>query len=79
MICSNNLYIIWKCFCITVYMKLSELLAWARDPTPFLFEIVYTLKPLIEDTFVGNKIVDHSDVAGASPVGAAPTTSSFST
>ena len=26
---------------------------------------------------VGNKIVDHSDVVGASPVGAAPTTSSF--
>ena len=30
-------------------------------------------------TPVGNKIVDHSDVVGASPVGAAPTTSSFST
>ena len=30
-------------------------------------------------TLVGNKIVDHSDVAGASPAGAAPTTSSFST
>ena len=28
---------------------------------------------------LGNKIVDHSDVVGASPVGAAPTTSSFST
>ena len=28
---------------------------------------------------LGNEIVDHSDVAGASPVGAAPTTSSFST
>ena len=28
---------------------------------------------------LGNKIVDNSDVAGASPVGAAPTTSSFST
>ena len=28
---------------------------------------------------VGNKIVDHSDVVGASPIGAAPTTSSFST
>ena len=28
---------------------------------------------------VGNKIVDHSDVVGASPVGIAPTTSSFST
>ena len=33
----------------------------------------------IEGTLVGNKIVDHSDVVGASPVGAAPTTSSFST
>ena len=30
-------------------------------------------------TLVGNKIVDHSDVVGASPVGAAPTTFSFST
>ena len=30
-------------------------------------------------TLVGNKIVDHSNVVGASPVGAAPTTSSFST
>ena len=28
---------------------------------------------------VGKKIVDHSDVVGASPVGAAPTTSSFPT
>ena len=33
----------------------------------------------IRGTLVGNKIVDHSDVVGASPVGAAPTTSSFST
>ena len=30
-------------------------------------------------TLIGNKIVDHSDEVGASPVGAAPTTSSFST
>ena len=30
-------------------------------------------------TLVGNKLVDLSDVAGAAPVGAAPTTSSFST
>ena len=30
-------------------------------------------------TLVGNEIVDHSDVVGASPAGAAPTTSSFST
>ena len=33
----------------------------------------------IRHTFVGNQIVDHSDVVGASPVGAAPTTSSLST
>ena len=33
----------------------------------------------ISRTLVGYKIVDNSDVVGASPVGAAPTTSSFST
>ena len=33
----------------------------------------------IRRTLVGTKIVDHSDVVGASPVGVAPTTSSFST
>ena len=33
----------------------------------------------ISRTLVGEEIVDHSDVVGASPVGAAPTTSSFST
>ena len=33
----------------------------------------------IRHTLVGNELVYHSDVVGASPVGAAPTTSSFST
>ena len=33
----------------------------------------------IKHTLVSNQIADHSDVVGASPVGAAPTTSSFST
>ena len=33
----------------------------------------------IRRALVGNKIVDHSDVVGASPVGAAPTTSAFPT
>ena len=33
----------------------------------------------IRRTLVGHKGVDHLDVVGASPVGAAPTTSSFST
>ena len=33
----------------------------------------------ISRTLAGNKIVDNSDVVGASPVGAAPTTLSFPT
>ena len=33
----------------------------------------------ISRTLVGNKFVDHSDVVGASPIGAAPTTSSLLT
>ena len=33
----------------------------------------------ISRTLISNKIVDHSDAFGASPAGAAPTTSSFST
>ena len=33
----------------------------------------------ISRTLLGNKLVDYSDVVGASPVGTAPTASSFST
>ena len=40
---------------------------------------IYRIVSNISRTLVDNKIVDHSDVVGASPVGAAPTTSSFST
>ena len=40
---------------------------------------IYRQVSNIRPTLVGNWIVDHSDVVGASPVGAAPTTSSFST
>ena len=40
---------------------------------------VYRQVSNIRRTLVCNQIVDHSDVVGASPVGAAPTTSSFST
>ena len=42
-------------------------------------KLTYRKVSNIRRTFVGNTIVDHSDVVGASPVGAAPTTSSFST
>ena len=40
---------------------------------------MYRKTPNVSRTFVGSKIVDNADVVGASPVGAAPTTSSFST
>ena len=46
-------------------------MSWSQDK--------YHKTSNISRTLVGNKIVDHSDVVGASPVGAAPTTSSFST
>ena len=46
----------------------------------YIFKInTYRKTSNISRTLVGSKIVDNSDVVGASPVGAAPTTSSFST
>ena len=42
-------------------------------------EKTYRQTSNISRTLVGNKIVDHSDVDVAPPVGAAPTTSSIST
>ena len=43
------------------------------------YYINYRKTSNIRRTLVGNKILDHPDVVGASPVGAAPTTSSFAT
>ena len=40
---------------------------------------IYCQVSNIRRTLIGNKIVDHSDVVGASPEPDAPTTSSFST
>ena len=66
---------IWEWFCLAVFycgfiMNLNSLL---RD------ESGYRQVSNIRRTLVRNKLVDHSDVVGASPVGAAPTTSSWST
>ena len=44
-----------------------------------VFLLAYRQVSNIRRTLIGNKIVDNSDVVGASPVGAAPTTSSLST
>ena len=46
---------------------------------PVAVEYAYRQTPNINRTLVGNEIVDHSDVVGASPVGCAPTLSPFST
>ena len=40
-------------------------------------ERIYRQISNIRRTFVENEIIDHSDVVGASPAGAAPTTSSL--
>ena len=45
---------------------------------PFFAKLQYRQISNIRRTLVGNLILDHSDVVGALPVGAAPTTSSFS-
>ena len=55
----------------------SPQLSWTSG-APFA-NMEYRKTSNISRTLVGNKIVDNSDVVGASPVGAAPTTSSFST
>ena len=54
---------------------------WSGDDLFFCHQIpdIYRQVSNISRSSVGNQIVDHSDAVGASPVGAAPTTSSFST
>ena len=64
---------------VVAHFQSFKIFVAAHFPTLKL-SIATTVKPLIYDTsLAGNKFVDHSDVVGASPVGAAPTTSSFST
>ena len=66
---------------------MSYVMAWYQikmcqaitRPHPLTLYGNYRKTSSISRTLVGNKIVDNSDVVGASPVGAAPTTSSFST
>ena len=53
----------------------SSYLNWTLS----LFHWLYRQGSNISHTLAGKRIVDYSDVVGAPPVGAAPTTSSFST
>ena len=75
----GNYYQSHKCLYITqntlqLYIQTSQ--AHKRWQQPIT---VYRKTSNIRRTSVGNKIIDHSNVVGTSPVGAAPTTSSFST
>ena len=59
--------------------KTPKLVAKFWLPNLVLYQTDYRQVSNIRRTSVGNKIFDHLDLVGASPVGAAPTTSSFST
>ena len=61
-------------------VNINKIFCWFLMYSHFgIVGIDYRQVSNIRRALVGNKIVDHSDVIGASPVGAAPTTSSFST
>ena len=52
---------------------------YLSSPSELMYHMNYRETCNISRTRVDSKIVDNSDVVGASTVGAAPTTSSFST
>ena len=61
-------------------MHLLALITHGDDDHLFVYFVgSYRQVSNIRHSLLGNKIVDHSDVVGASPVGAAPIISSFST
>ena len=61
--------------CFAVWFWSSECWIWYLGSSDSWYRKISN----ISRTLVGYKIFDHSDVVGALPVGAAPTTSSFST
>ena len=76
--------------CIVNSLRSNDTIWWHRSGSTMVQvmacclmipEAVLTYRQVsnIRCTLEGNEIVDHSDVVGASPVGAAPTTSSLST
>ena len=73
----NNYKINW-CTCLIGWC-LSLILGQSVGTLLTFMPCLYRKVSNISRTLVGNKVVDHSDVVGALPVGAAPTTSSFST
>ena len=68
-----------QCYVNIIYIRSSYGLHGPWYPMSEKTHLTYRQVSNIRRTLVGKEIVDHSDVVGASPVGAAPTTSSFST
>ena len=85
--CYSNIRMTFNCYIVINYNKdvimpygwlLRHLKYTVRDSTRL--ENYRQISDVgLSHTLVCNKIVDHLDVVWASPVGAAPTTSSFST
>ena len=79
---STSLYIYILLFCFVInaytYIHFEQIFKQYGNETG-LFRENYRQTSNIIHTWVGNNIVDYSDVVGASPIGATPTTSSFST
>ena len=80
---NNNSAAIWKYYILKLFWQYHRLLKVAAIFIVYVRDrqvnSTYRNISNIRRTLVSNEIVDHSDVVGASPVGAAPTTSSFST
>ena len=76
MVSSTMMYQHWSCYMVMLYVVSSSWMTYILNYWPYF--ATYRKVSNISRTLVGNEIVDHSDVVGASPVGAAPTTSSFS-
>ena len=76
---------IYVCICVCVCvlrcvtMHPRQVLMNAFINASWITFSIYHQTSNISRTLVGSIIADHSEVVGASPVGAAPTTSSFST
>ena len=73
-------YVSAQCFYIIWVVTAHGLFALSWSWNRLAFECrIYHKTSNTSRTLSGNNIVDHSDVVGASPVGAAPSTSSLST
>ena len=66
-------------FLATIIQPYLVVLKLFQDIWHMIWYFIYLQASNIRRTWESNKIVDHSDVVGASPVGDAPTTSSLST